>query len=90
MKKRLKDYEKQLKSIPIEIKEEILNNDMKWEQMLTEQKNIYEEQYEQLQDEIDKKTKQEEELVRRNNELLLQIDTLSCQINDLKAERELE
>lgn len=90
MKKRLKDYEKQLKSIPIEIKEEILNNDMKWEQMLTEQKNIYEEQYEQLQDEIDKKTKQEEELVRRNNELLLQIDTLSCQINDLKAERELD
>jgi len=90
MKKRLKDYEKQLKSIPIEIKEEILNNDMKWEQMLTEQKNIYEEQYEQLRDEIDKKTKQEEELVRRNNELLLQIDTLSCQINDLKAERELD
>jgi len=90
MKKRLKEYERQLKSIPTEIKEEVENNNVKWEQKLQEQKSIYEEQYENLKSEIEKKTKQEEELLKRNKELLLQIDTLSNQINDMKAERELD
>jgi len=90
MKKRLKEYENQLRSIPTEIKEEVENNNLMWEQRLQEQKSIYEEQYEHLRDEIEKKARQEEELLKRNKELLLQIDSLSNQINDLKAEKELE
>ncbi|ORX82105.1 hypothetical protein BCR32DRAFT_292867 [Anaeromyces robustus] len=90
MKKRLKEYEKQLKTIPTEIKEEIENNDLKWEQKVKEQKDFYEEQFMQLQEEIEKKSREEDELIRRNKELLIQIEALSSQINDLKAERDLD
>jgi len=89
MKKKILEYEEQLKSVPF-MKEEINNNDLKWKQILKEQKEIYEEQYAQLQEEIIKKNKEEEELVKRNNELLIQIESLTNQLNDLKAERDLE
>jgi len=90
MKKKLLEYEEQLKSVPVEMKEEISNNDLKWKQILKEQKEIYEEQYAQLQEEIIKKNKEGEELIKRNNELLNQIESLTNQLNDLKAERDLE
>jgi len=90
MKKRLKEYESQLKTIPIENKDELKNNDLKWQSILKEQEDLFKEKFEELQDEIIKKNKEEEELVKRNNELLIQIENLSNQINDMKAERELE
>jgi len=90
MIKRLKEYEIQLKTIPTEIKEEVGNNNLKWEQILKEQKEIYEEQYKQLQEDIAKKNKKEEELNKRNNELLIQIEILSNQINEIKADQDYE